>query len=161
MKDSPARIRELLTLYRRTHYGVVLTEGDDAMLRIGATPPQTIISWMGANGLAVYLTASNRHSRALPDADNGARMNALRDRLKEAGARRLAGCAGIPGERWSEPSLLVAGIPLDRIDALAREFGQDAALVVMRDRRVALRLYREDWRAHVDDGLDIEWAAPA
>jgi len=159
VNDSSARIGELLALYRRTHYDVAVAADRTQTLRIGALPPSAIAQWIDADGLAVYLTACNPRSRALSDADNAARMDVLRDRLRHAGARWLEGSAGIPGERWCESSLLVAGIPLARIDALAREFEQDAALAVRRDQRVALRLHRADWRTHVDDADDIEWAA--
>jgi len=161
VSDPAARVRDLLALYRRTHYGVVLTDGSDATLRIGALPPQAIADWIGAEDSAVYLTACNPRSQALSDADNAARMGALRERLHDANARWLEGRAGIPGEPWSESSLLVAGIDIASADRLARDFGQDAALAVTRRRRVALRLYRDDWRAHADDGADIEWAALA
>lgn len=158
MSDSPERVRELLALYRRTHYGVVLADGGGATLRIGAMPPQAIADWIGADDSAFYLTACNPRSQALSDADNAARMDVLRERLRHANARWLEGCAGIPGEPWSESSLLVAGIDIAGADRLARDFGQDAALAVARDRRVALRLYRDDWRAQAGDNFDIEWA---
>lgn len=161
MSDSAARVRDLLALYRRTHYGVVLTDGSDATLRIGALPPQAIADWLGADDPAVYLTACNPRAQALSDADNAARMDVLRERLRDANARWLEGRAGIPGEAWNEASLLVAGIDIVRADRLARDFGQDAALVAARDRRVALRLYRDDWRVHVDSCFDVEWAARA
>ena len=161
MSDSPARVRELLALYRRTHYDVTLPDGNAATLRIEAPPVPAVIEWIGADGCAIYLTACNPRSRALADADNEARMAALRRRLRDAGARWLEGSAGIPGESWREASLLVAGIDVAGADRFAREFGQDAALVVARGRRVALRLYRKYWRAHVDDERGIEWAARA
>ena len=161
MNDTPARIHELLALYRRTHYAVTMPDGDAATLRIDALPPPAIADWIGADDCAVYLTACNPRSQSLPDAENAARMTALRQRLRDAGARWLEGRAGIPGESWSETSLLVAGLDVAAADRLAREFGQDAALVVARGRRVALRLYRDDWRAHVEDSGDVEWAASA
>lgn len=161
MSDSLARIRELLALYRRTHYGIALPDGADATLRVGALPSRPIADWIGANDLAVYLTACNPRSQALSDVDNAARMDALRERLHDANARWLEGRAGIPGESWSEASLLVAGIDIADADRLARDFEQDAALVVARDRRIVLRLYRGDWLTHVGGAVDVEWADPA
>ena len=158
MSDSPARVRELLALYRRTYYGVVLADGDGATLRVGATPPPAVADWIDADDPAVYLTACNPRSLALADTDNTARMDVLRKRLRDANARWLEGCAGIPGEAWNEPSLLVAGVDLAAVDRLARDFGQIAALIIARDRHIALRLYREDWRADANNDVDIEWA---
>lgn len=159
--DSPARIRELLALYRRTHYEVRLPDGAAATLRVGENLPARVAGWLGADDVAVYISACNPCSRALADADNAARMDALRARLRTLGARWLEGSAGIPGEDWREASLLVAGIELSEIDRLARDFGQDAVLVAAHSRHVALRLYRDDWRAHAAGATDLDWAAPA
>ena len=84
-------------------------------------------------------------------------MDALRERLRDANARWLEGRAGIPGESWGEASLLVAGIDIADADHLARDFEQDAALVVTCDRRIVLRLYRGDWLTHVGGAVDVEW----
>ena len=43
MSDSPTRVRELLALYRRTHYDVTLPDGNAATLRIEAPPVPAVI----------------------------------------------------------------------------------------------------------------------
>jgi len=161
VNDSSARIRELLALYRRTHYDLVIAPGSKETLRIGALPPPSIAEWIGAAGPAIYLSACNPRSTPLSDAENRARMDALREGLRDAGARWLEGEAGIPGKAWSEASLLVAGLGMAGADRLARRFEQDAALVVAGNRRVVLRLYRDEWRPLAGDGDDVEWAEPA
>ncbi len=156
MNESPTRIAELLQLYRRTHYRVALADGTLAALRIGATPPPDIADWIGADGFAVYLTACNPHSRLLSDEDNRQRLSELDERLRDAGARLLAGSASIPDETWAEPSRLVAGIGLDRLDALARAFEQNASVRARVGHPVRLRLHRPDWWANLPDDGDWE-----
>ncbi len=155
MSDSPARIAELLELYRRTYYATTLPNGSRATLRIGMPPPPGIAAWIGADAFAVYLTACNPRSRSLPDDSNARRMDELRACLQREGARWLDGEGHLPPGAWSEPSLLVAGIPLARLDALARGFGQNASVHVRVDDRVRLRLYRDDWRVQ-PSAADLE-----
>lgn len=157
MTESPPRIAELLALYRRTHYDVALPDGTGATLRLGVPPPSPIIGWIGADDEALYLTACNPHSRELAPADNDARLAELRRRLRLAGARWLDGSAGIPHQPWREASLLVAGLPLDRLDALARAFGQNASVHVRAAAPSRLRVHRRDWRGLVPADAELEW----
>lgn len=147
MSDSPARIAELLELYRCTHYATTLPNGSRATLRIGMPAPPDIAAWIGADAFAVYLTACNPRSRRLPDDSNAQRMDELRACLRREGARWLEGEGRLPAESWSEPSLLVTGLPLACLDALARDFGQNASVHVRAGERARLRLHRDDWRA--------------
>lgn len=155
-RESPARIRGLLALYRRTHYEVTLPDGDAATLRIGAPPPPSVAGWIGADAFAVCVTACNPRSRRLPDADNERRMAELRALLQREGARRLEGAGSVPGEPWREPGLLVAGIALARIDALARAFRQNASVHVRVRAPARLRLHRPDWEAALPAADDLE-----
>lgn len=157
MIESPQRVAELLALYRRTHYGVALPGGDAAALRIGAPPPQSVAGWIGADRHALYLTACNPRSRLLPDADNAVRLADLRRRLLAAGARWLEGDATIPGQPWREASLLASGLPLARLDAFARDFGQNASVHVRADAAARLRLHRSDWRGLAPPDAELEW----
>ena len=157
MTESPQRIAELLALYRRTHYDVVLSGGIRATLRIDEPPPRSITEWIAADAQAVYLTACNPQSRALTAADNETRLDELRRRLRRAGARWLEGTAAIPGQPWREASLLAAGLPLERFDTLARAFGQNASVHVRADAPARLRLHRGDWRGLAPPGDGLEW----
>lgn len=155
-RESPAQIAELLALYRRTHYDVDLPQGGTATLRIGAPPPADIAAWIGADACAIYLTACNPRSQVLPPERNAARMAELRDALGKIGARWLEGRGGIPGQDWSEPSLLVAGVAPDAADRLARAFGQNASVRIAVSAPACLRLHRSDWRALVAAAADLE-----
>jgi hypothetical protein len=156
--QSPPRIAELLALYRRTHYDVALPGGGSATLRAGEPPPPAVATWIGGDAQAVYLTACNPRSCALTADENEARMADLRLRLYAAGMRWLEGSAAIPGQPWRESSVLAAGLPLQRIDALARAFGQNASLHVYAGAPARLRLHRSDWRGLVpaDDALESD-----
>lgn len=157
MNGSPERLAELLASYRRTHYGVALPGGISATLHIGAPAPRPVATWIGADGFAVYLTACNPHSEPLPAAENEARLTELRQCLRADGARWLEGRGAIPGEPWCETSLLATGLPLGRLDALARNFRQNACVHVRAGAPSRLRLYRPDWRGRLDAADDLEW----
>lgn len=156
-RESAERIRELLALYRRTHYDVTLPDGNTATLRIGASPPPPVAGWIGADAFAVYLTACNPHSLPLPDADNARRMSELRACLQREGGRWLEGEGSIPGEPWREPSLLVAGIALERVDRIARDFGQNASVIVRPAALARLRWCHHDWEAAMPAADTLEW----
>lgn len=156
-RESPERIGELLALYRRTHYEVGLPDGAIATLHIGAPPPRAIADWIGANGFALYLTACNPRSHILPADQNRERMTRLRRRLEHVGAHWLEGCGRIPGATWSEPSLLVAGISLDRVDRAACDFEQNAGVRIVANEPVRLRIYRRDWHSQAAMDIDLEW----
>ncbi|HEY0230794.1 MAG TPA: DUF3293 domain-containing protein [Dokdonella sp.] len=149
-RETPPRVLELIALYRRTHYGVVLPDASQATLRVGEAAPPAVVEWIGAAGFAIYLTACNPCSMALTHEQNDERLTQLRQRLRADGARWLEGRAGIPGEPWCEPSLLVAGVSLAHGDALADRFEQNATVVVDAASPVRLRIRREDWRVHLD-----------
>jgi hypothetical protein len=153
-----ARVHSLLALYRRTHYRVRWADGSESIIEIDAMPPAPIATWIGASGFAAYLTACNPYSQALTEQQNEARLADLRRRLRAADARFLEGIASVPAEAWSEPSLLVTGVPLQQVDALAREFEQNAVVFVPRDACPRLRVYRSDWFDVVRTSTDFDWA---
>ena len=100
------------------------------------------------------VTACNPASHPLTDAENEARMVALREQLDAMSIDWLpAGNAASDG-RWREPSCWIPSIPLETADALALKFGQNACVIVEHDGVARLRIYRTDWR--VDDALN-EW----
>lgn len=158
MSEDGARIRALLALYRESHYDVVLADGRVATIRVGERVPRDIALWIGAGGPAFFLTACNPRSKAMTSDENNARLSALRGELDASGVAYLDGAGYMPGEAWREASLLVRGIGDDDIAAIVRRYEQNAVVVARTDDVAALRVYRDDWRASVGDGADIEWS---
>ncbi len=154
--ESTARILELIALYWRANYGVVLPDRRSAALQIGTTLPTAVADWIGEAN-AAYLTACNPHSKPLADDLNARRMNDLRTKLREHGCRFIEGAGVVLGEAWSEPSVLVAALPLALLDGLAREFGQNAVLSIDHRGPPRLRVYRQDWFARVGFVDGIAW----
>ncbi|MDR2013797.1 MAG: DUF3293 domain-containing protein [Rhodanobacter sp.] len=150
-------IHALLALYRATHYDIALDDGTCATLRIGQMLPRALLDWLGASCLATYLTACNPHSHPLPEVENEKRMNTLRQRLRALPCRVLDGVGHLPGAAWREPSVFVADLPLADIDALAREFEQNAVVTAAPHEACRLRLYRADWPSVIEAGTDVDW----
>lgn len=155
--DSPDRIRALLALYRATHYDVTLPEHRVATLRIGAPLPAALQHWMGSAPCAGFITACNPHSQILSQPENERRLAALRERLRLQPCRFLEGVGHIPGKRWREPSLFVAGLDLAVLDALAGPFAQNAVVIVPAQGTAHLRIHRTEWRAIVGTAPDLDW----
>lgn len=156
MDQAPPLTDALLEVYRAAHYDVELADGTIATLRVGHQPPPAVVEWIGADAFAVYLTACNPGSQPLPEASNATRMTALRNRLRELEARWLEGRGHMPGDAWSEPSVLVTRAPLTVVDRLARAFGQNAVVHVALDARARLRVYSDN-RAASASASDIDW----
>ena len=155
--ESAERVRALLAFFRETHYDAGMPDGAVVTLRVGELPPSAISRWIGA-GVAFYMTACNPYSQAMSREENERRFAALRSDLQTGGARSLEGAGHIPGERWREPSFLVAGLGLDAVDRLARTYEQNALLVVEAGRPIRMRVYRPEWRKAAANAADIEWA---
>jgi hypothetical protein len=156
--DPAARIQALLTLYRESHYDVYLPRGDVATIRIGELPPAPIQQWIGAAGIAFYMTACNPHSHSLPRDENEQRLESLRAHLREHAFVFLEGVGHIPAEAWREPNLLVRGIGAGDVADLVRLHEQNCIVVVRAESPATLRVYRPHWRAIAGDGADVEWA---
>jgi hypothetical protein len=156
--DPPARVRALLAAYRETHYDVAMPDGSLATLRVGEATPAAIRAWMQSDAFAVFIGAGNSRSRAVPDADNALRDAALASRLRALPCRTLPGVGHIPGAAWRENAVLVAGLPLAALDALARGFGQNAVVVARLEGQTQLRLYQGDWRALAPADATLTWA---
>jgi hypothetical protein len=156
--DDAARVRTLLTLYRESNYDAMQTDGSTLRLRVGELPSPALRAWMGEAEFGAYFTACNPHSHPLSMERNAQRLDALLRDLDQASARVLRGDGYMPGARWREPSVLVAGLPLASIDALLRRYQQNAALIARHAGSVRLRVYRDDWRALAVPAPDLEWA---
>lgn len=158
--ETIARIRQLLAMYRRTHYRAVLPNHARATIQIGLSAPDPIADWIGADGFAAYLTSCNPYSQGLSDRQNDERLAELREHLRTAGTRFLEGIASVADEPWFEPSLLVTGIPLAAVDALASRYEQNAVVIVPARGLARLRVYRAGWRRASVDAADLEWPSP-
>jgi hypothetical protein len=149
---------EWIDLYRRTSYDVRLPGGKRASLRIGRHVPLAIKEWTAQSWPLAFISACNPQSEPVPAKRNRQRMRAMCERVRKL-CRVLPGAGHIPDPHWREASLLVAGLPMARVDALAREFGQNAIVTVAQDQRAVLRIYRTDWRSEAGiDASDIEWS---
>jgi hypothetical protein len=155
-KDTAARIRALIALYRESHYDVRLPNGRAATLRIGEPAPAPVARWVGKDAAAFYVTSCNPRSTSLPKAENDERLEMLRAELCARNCRWLEGAGHIPGEAWREECLLVSGIDGGEADEIARRYDQNSIVVVRA--AVTLRIYRNDWRAVAGDGVNLEWA---
>ena len=111
--------------WRETGYRVRLPRGGFAVIRIGAPLPDALHDFLRSESESWgFITAWNPRARFEPRASNRPRQRELRDALRASNARCHAGI-GV-GTEWREPSLFVAGLDFDTLDALARRFGQAA-----------------------------------
>jgi hypothetical protein len=155
MVTGPA---EWIDLYRRTSYDVRLPGGKRTTLRIGRHVPWAINKWAAESWPLAFVSACNPRSEVTPAADNRQRMRAICGRVRKS-CRVLPAVGHSQDPRWREASLLLAGLDMTSIDALAREFDQNAIVTVASGQPAALRIYRPDWRNLLDnDPGDIEWA---
>lgn len=156
--DTPERVNALLALYRESHYDVEMPRGGTATLRIGAVAPAAVQRWIGADGVAFYVTACNPRSTSLTKEENAMRLEALRAEMRARGCRWLEGAGHIPGESWREECLLVCGLDDGETADVARRHDQNSIVVVPVKAAVTLRIYRPDWRAIAGESADVEWA---
>ncbi|MEP6938433.1 MAG: DUF3293 domain-containing protein [Rudaea sp.] len=149
----------LVAAYRAADYWVRLAGGRRVALRVGAACPHEIRELLSRDDAAIggLLTAWNPFSRQTPRATNRRRQRELLGRLRAAGARVFVGAG--TGTDWREPGLAAFGLRMDTLDALARDFGQNAILTFCAAGPVRLRVYRDDWRGAIScDDADL---APA
>ncbi|WP_342241680.1 DUF3293 domain-containing protein [Inquilinus sp. OTU3971] len=117
----------LLEAYRDTRY-LFAADGVEHEVRIDRRNPEAE-AWLAGRGAtgAGFVSADNPRSRLVPAAVN----DAARQRLAEAVRRRGAGAvphtgAGLDGAWPPEQGLLVLGLPVAELTALAEDFGQNA-----------------------------------
>ena len=155
--DTEARIRALLTLYRESHYDVVLPRGRTLVLHVGEPAPAPLVRWIGDARIAYYLTACNPRSTSLTADENEMRLATLRTELDARGVAYLEGVGHIPGESWREKCLFVRGLGDDEVADLVARYDQNSIVIARTDGVSTLRVYRPDWRAVVGDVPDVEW----
>jgi len=131
----------LYRLYAACHYDVRLPGGGRATLRIGEPLPASLADWLGDAPFGAFITAYNPRSQRQSPSFNRAAQHALLHDLRGAGARLLPGVGRMPGERWREPSLFVAGLTLTAVDGLACRYSQNAIVLAHRNAATQLRGY--------------------
>jgi hypothetical protein len=132
----------LIALYRACHYEVRLPGGRTrATLRIDAPIPPALNDWLADAPFGAFITAYNPRSLARPAVDNRAAQRSLLDAIRAAAARALPGVGRMPGQPWREPSLFVAGMTLDAVDALACGHSQNAIVLAHGNGIAQLRCY--------------------
>jgi len=141
----------LVDAYRACHFDVrrVHCSARDT-LRIDAPLPAAVADWLSDAPLCAFITAYNPRSTAQPAQYNRRAQRELLRQLHEHGARWRPGVGRIPGQPWREPSLLIAGLDLDAIDALAWRHSQNAIVLAHRNATAQLRLYGAEWSALAD-----------
>ncbi|HSX60009.1 MAG TPA: DUF3293 domain-containing protein [Tahibacter sp.] len=135
---------ELLAIYRACDYAVRLPGGARAVLRIGAPLPDALAAWMAGAASAAFITAYNPRSQPQPARINRAAQRELFAAARAAGARVLPGVGRLAGEVWREPSLFVAGLSMETVDALACRHSQNAVVLAHGNGQVELRSYTVD-----------------
>jgi len=142
---APAH-HEWLEIYARAQYRVRLPRGGHAVIRIHHALPASLRACLAEGHTPwAFITAWNPASRPLSPVVNRSRQRQLLTQLHRlrplpritAGVGTGSADDGNP--RWREPSLFVAGIELERVDALMRAFDQNAVVCGTRDTPAALR----------------------
>ena len=91
-------------------------------------------------GRAIFITASNPGSQVCEDSENRRNNDRLLSDLKLAGFKFMPGFGGAENNDWPvEESWLVLGMPIDTADILARQYAQNAYLVIETNHKVQLR----------------------
>jgi hypothetical protein len=115
-------------------------DGNWQHLHIGELEPTVEAAFPLATRFGV-LSAWNPHSVERTTAENQAADNALQFWLTSGGLTCRPAFASARDRTWREPSWLVAGLPVEAFDDLARRFGQLGALWWQRGERIRLRMY--------------------
>lgn len=129
----PDRARALRLHYRAADY--VVGTGQGFVLKVGrcSHPLRALQRGHGVSRSA-FLTAWNPVSRRCSDAANQRAQQRLVSRLWRRGYLTLPGHGVDPAGAWpAEASVLVLGIPAGEACVLARQFGQNALLIMAAD----------------------------
>jgi hypothetical protein len=113
-----------------TEYRVRLPQGGCAVIRIGETLPPGLHGYVKDDRTPWgFITAWNPFAQQSSRARNRERQRELLAALRHRGARLRPGIgvgANDGDSAWREPSLFVAGLDFDTLDALGRRFEQVA-----------------------------------
>ena len=89
---------------------------------------------------AVFITASNPASEPIAETINRRNNKRLIKQLEDAGFGFFSGFGGDKSRKWpDETSYLVCGMNVQQADILARQYGQNAYLLIEKNRPVVLR----------------------
>lgn len=117
----------LLEAYRDTRY-LFAADGAEHEVRIDRRNPAAE-AWLMGRGAAGagFITADNPRSRLTPATENAAARQRLAETVRQRGAEAVPHTgAGQDGAWPPEQGLLVLGLPVAELTALAEEFGQNA-----------------------------------
>lgn len=119
--------RELAQAFAQTRYRGIVA-GERLELRVGQSCPQ--LDARLADGLGwAWLTAVNPAAESLPEAENAARLAALRTVLAGAGIECWPGESEADDGSWpTEPGVVLVNVSLAAALAIAADFGQAAIL---------------------------------
>lgn len=117
----------LLEAYRDTRY-LFAADGTEHEVRIDRRNPEAE-AWLAGRGAAGagFVSADNPRSRLVPAAENDAARQRLAEAVRRSGADSVPHTgAGLDGAWPPEHGLLVLGLPVAELVALAEDFGQNA-----------------------------------
>lgn len=117
----------LLEAYRDTRY-LFAADGAEHEVRIDRRNPEAE-AWLAGRSAAGagFVSADNPRSRLVPAAENDAARQRLAEAVRRHGADAVPHTgAGLDGAWPPEQGLLVLGLPVAELTALAEEFGQNA-----------------------------------
>lgn len=123
-----AALIRLLEAYRDTRY-LFVADGVEHDVRIDARNPaaEALLAGRGVAG-AGFITADNPASRLRPLAENEADRARLADAVRRRGFDAMPHTGAALEGGWAEHGLLVLGMPLADLAALAEAFGQNAVV---------------------------------
>jgi hypothetical protein len=135
---------DLLTAYRDATYEIC-ADGQLIPLTIGGPlPPECRQPASGC--VHALLTACNPGSIRLADKDNARRMQRLRNRLSSLAIQWSPALGRSPNGTWLEQSCWLTDVDVERVDALAAEFEQNASVLADDHGHVVLRVHRDGSR---------------
>jgi uncharacterized protein DUF3293 len=150
---NPNDTAALADAFTRAHY-LVPELGDSARVHVGAEATALEARLPGAT--YGFITAWNPDSQSASPIDNDRADGELAAELDRLGTRRLRAHAQDDHGGHREDGWLVLDLPLQGMDRLARQFGQDGVLAWEAGNPVRLRLYHRE-PADAADRLWIDW----
>ena len=149
-----ARVVELLHAYLAAEYRWQHDGGWHDII-IGLPTPGLELAFPEATTFGA-MSAWNPLSIERNRDENRTADEALHEALVASGRVFLPAFASARNRSWREPSWVTVDLPLERLDALSRRFGQLGTLYCPRGEAFRLRMYA-DRPADADDSLPVDW----